>query len=540
MTNSSPRKNDQSDVALLKRLEATGPVIEKIREISGNAGISLGILHRGRVLYRANYGYRDVEARLKPTSDTVFPIASMSKALIASAFARLVDEGDFDWDTKLSSLVPEYSAPSDVIKCPELVTEANVVDLLAHRLGLARGDSYWLQKSQQVLVDRSETANMLGSLQPLSPFREKFMYSNWGYGLAGEILENITGMNMEEYFQKNVFKPLGMLHSTMAVPDEDKYAKAYMALSNATPWEIPPTGYEAGKSRAGAGACKSSINDLLVLYEAWMDSAADQEHRKSTSTAQSPFYRIADTWTSKMEINDGTGYGLGWCLTELPKVVGLLSVNEYECPNLPVLARGTQPQRLIYHQGSVCGALSAVYLLPETRSAVVVLGNSFDLCDTPDWISQLLIETLLDVSDPNDFVALAQQTSANAVSHHRLTNQNLDRERIPGTRPRPLEEYCGRFYNSLGNFFLEITVHGAGLRMSSQGFENTSYLLEHYHHDVFAWPCDRDAECKEAVFPRWTIGFHKVAFQSGIDGKITMCNWQLDKGVTDGDTFVRR
>lgn len=279
--------------------------------MSGNAGISLGVLHHGSVIYRANYGYRDVGAGLRPDSNTVFPIASMTKAMVSSSFAALVDEGVVSWDTKLSELVPEFATKTDDIKSPELVDEANLVDLLAHRLGVTAGNNFWSQKDQQVLIDKFETAKIVGSLQPLAPFRSKFMYLNWGYGLAGEILEKLTGKSLEDHFQGTLFKPLGMSRTTMAIPDADNTAKCYMALSNATPWEILPTAYVSGKARAGAGACKSTINDLLTLYNAWMVAEADQIQDQVTSKTGSPFKRVADTWTDRIAINDDSSYGLG-------------------------------------------------------------------------------------------------------------------------------------------------------------------------------------------------------------------------------------
>ncbi len=92
----------------------------------------------------------------------------------------------------------------------------------------------------------------------------------------------------------------------------------------------------------------------------------------------------------------------------------------------------------------------------------------------------------------------------------------------------------------LGNFFLEITRHGHdGLRMAQQGFENTSYLPRHYHDDVFFWPCDRDAESREALYPQPAIGLHKVYFLTGPDGNITQCNWQIDKAIPEGEIFSK-
>ncbi len=531
----------QSDTeAVVQRLEEATPFIEKIRAISGNAGISLGVLHHGETIYRANFGFRDVASGLPPDSDTVFPIASMTKAMVASSFAALVDEGKIGWETKLSELVPEFKTLNENIKAPELVTEANLMDLLTHRLGLTQGNNFWSQKDQQVLIDKSETAKIVGSLQPLAPFRSKFMYLNWGYGLAGEILENVTGEGLEEHFQRTLFKPLGLSRTTMAVPDANDYVKCYMALSNATPWEVRATAYVAGKARAGAGACKSTVNDLLILYKAWMEAAADQEQVGRTSTPGSPFKCVGDTWTSRAAINDETGYGLGWAMTQLPCKAGLLGVNGYECPELPTIAKGIEPQPMVYHQGSVSGALSAIYMLPKTRSAIVVLGNSFDLTDTPDWISQVLLEALFDAPERTDFIDLAKKTVANALSHHPPTVEQLAREQQKGTKARPLEEYCGRYYNQMGNFYLEISQHEDGLRMAPQGFNNVSYYLYHYNYDVFAWPVDRDADSKQALYPQHAIGLHKISFLPGSSGQITKCNWQIDKAIPEGEIFTKQ
>ena len=531
-----------AEAELLARLEQTGPIIEKIRRISGNAGLSLGILHHGKEIYRANYGHQDVAAKTPPTSDTVFPIASMTKSMIASGFASFVDRGNISWDTKLAERVPYFQSKAEEIKSRELFTEANVVDLLAHRLGLTAGNNFWSQKNQQVLIDKRETARIVGALEPLVPFRSKFMYSNWGYGLAGEILEELAGESLEEYFHKTLFKPLGLTRTTLGSPRDEEYAKCYMALSDATPYHVPPTAYYSGTARAGAGACKSTVNDLLKLYKAWMQAEADQSKTGETITPASPFRRVRDTWTGHIAINEESDYGFGWVLTHLPTKAGLVGVNAYECPGeYPVLAKGVKPQPLIYHQGSVTGSLSAVYLLPETETAVIVLGNSFDLSDTPDWVSQLLIEALLDAPERNDFVELAERTSANALTHHQPTIDKLASERVEGTSHKPLDAYCGRYFNRLGNFVLEITRHDDdGLRMAVQGFQDTSYILHHYHYDEFFWPCDRDAESKEALYPQTAIGLHKVLFSVEPDGRVNGLTWQIDKAIAAGEYFEKK
>lgn len=510
--------------------------------MSGNPGMSIGVLHQGKPIYRANYGYSNVSAKISPNSDTLYPIASMSKAMVATLFATLADQGKVSFETKLNTLVPEYQSPSSSLMCKELATHANVIDLLAHRLGITGGNNYWSQKNQEVLVHKPQTARIVGSLQSIGRFRESFCYSNWAYGLAGEILERLTQTDLATLAREWLFEPLGMTRTTMGVPNGDNVARCYMALTNGTPCEVPSTAYAATRARAGAGACRSSINDLLRLYAAWMAAANHQEANRTTSTPENPIKCASTQWASHNKVRDGEFYGLGWLITRLPTVAGRLGVNNYEAPTMPVLAEGIAPRTMIYHQGSVCGALSVVYLLPDTETAVVVLGNGFDLCDTPDYVGQILLEALLDVPAKyrNDYVTLAKKTSANAISHHRPIAELLLSQRKRGAPPRKdLHEYAGRYINGAGTFFLDIVVSGSGLRMAPQGSRHNVYELHHHDGDVFAWDCDRDAESREALYPQTSENFHKVKFRLDRAGRVESCNWQIDRAIAGGEEFYR-
>lgn len=113
-------------------------------------------------------------------------------------------------------------------------------------------------------------------------------------------------------------------------------------------------------------------------------------------------------------------------------------------------------------------------------------------------------------------------------------------EKETGTSPKALEEYTGRYYNKLGYFVLEISIYGDGLRLTPQDHEVASYDLHHYHHDVFAWDSDRDAESKEALSPQFAIGFHRVKFEADEGGNIIQLNWQIDKAIPEGERFLKR
>jgi len=115
-------------------------------------------------------------------------------------------------------------------------------------------------------------------------------------------------------------------------------------------------------------------------------------------------------------------------------------------------------------------------------------------------------------------------------------------ERIHGTAPKPLEMYAGRYYNKSKTFFLDIRISedDNGLDMACQGYRNATFHLSHYHYDVFWWPCDRDADCKEALFPQYYVGFHRIYFHTNDSGEAISCNWQIDKAIPEGENFYKR
>ena len=542
-----PRASQGNYEDVAARLESTSSLIEELRRVGGNAGISLGVLHHDSVIYRAKFGYyRDVEAKIAPDSDTAFYIASMSKAMAANALTSLVRDGKVSLETKLADLVPEYRDAGDMLKCKELATEATLLDLMAHRLGITAGNNLWSQKAAKVLVDKSETAKLVGFLQPLAPFRSSFMYSNWGYGLLGEIMESVSGKDLESLFQRTLFKPLGLKRSSLrAIAGEwENVTKCYQALSDATTYEIPPTPYSTGSARAAAGAVKSTVNDLLQLYSAWMAAANDQASTGQDETPGSPFAHVSAQWTPHNKVTEESDYGLGWVLTHLPAKVSITSLNPFEGADVPVLAKGTAPRRLVYHHGSVLGGLSSVYLLPDTETVIVVLGNTFDLFDTADFVSQVLLEALLDAPEPNEYVERGRRIAASTLGQLPATAAKLKAEQVHGTSPSlPLEAYAGKYYNLAGTFFLDVSVlpGGGGLKMTPMSVEASAYDLRHYHHDVFFWPgADRDLQLKEVLFPQPLPGFHKVEFRVVDQASVVSANWQIDRAIPDGETFYKR
>jgi len=249
------------------RLKSVHSIIPEICSVIGNAGTTIGVLYKGSIIHQASFGCRDVESKTPADNNTIYHIGSMTKALVAASFAILVDEGKVAWDTPLHELVPEFRQDNENIHLTELKSQANIIDLLSHQLGLTARNGYWLQKEQELTSDAKETANIVGLLQPVTGFRSNMAYCNWGYALAGVVLERLSGQSLDDFTTTYLFSPLGLANTNMAEPLSENLVSSYMALSNATPFKVPPPPLTDGKVLSAARAGKSIINDLLVLYK---------------------------------------------------------------------------------------------------------------------------------------------------------------------------------------------------------------------------------------------------------------------------------
>jgi hypothetical protein len=91
--------------------------------------------------------------------------------------------------------------------------------------------------------------------------------------------------------------------------------------------------------------------------------------------------------------------------------MGQIGINPGLMPHgMPVVGKGVPPRLVIFHQGSLPGALSLIMLLPDTESAIVITSNALALDDVPDWVGQMVLEEFLEVPavERNDYIAAAK------------------------------------------------------------------------------------------------------------------------------------
>jgi hypothetical protein len=134
-------------------------------------GMAIAIVKDGEIIYAKGFGVKDVRTKEPVDSETLFPIASNTKAFTSAALAILVDRGLISWSDKVTDYLPYFK-----LWDPYVTENITISDLLTHRAGLATfsGDLLWYG----TLYSREEIIKRARHLKPAFGFRERFGYSN--------------------------------------------------------------------------------------------------------------------------------------------------------------------------------------------------------------------------------------------------------------------------------------------------------------------------------------------------------------------------
>ena len=148
------------------------------------AGVAVGIVKDGEIIFARGYGVKSVDTSEKVDEHTSFAIASNSKAFTSTALALLVEEGKLSWQDRVMDHIPEFKMYNDYV-----TQNFNIQDLLTHRsgLGLGAGDLQKWPSGSDFTID-----DMLINFQhfePVSAFRTKYDYDNILYLVAGEVIK---------------------------------------------------------------------------------------------------------------------------------------------------------------------------------------------------------------------------------------------------------------------------------------------------------------------------------------------------------------
>jgi len=333
----------------------TSAQIDRIVEQAMNAfdvpGIAVAVVKDGRVIHSRGYGVRSVNTGQKVDENTLFAIASNTKAFTAASLGILVDEGKLKWEDKVIDYIPELRLYNSY------VTEDFIIkDLLTHRsgMGLGAGDLMIWPGSPDFTKD--DVIHNLRYLRQTSPFRTKYDYDNLLYIVAGEVVARVSGTSWEEFVESRIMKPLGMNVTAASInrlKDRSNIIDAHVPVNGKL--EVVPK--HEGDLHNPVGGIMSSIADMSKWVIMQMNNGKYGEKLEKQIFSEEVH---SEMWTpqtiiavrSKNVYNTHfAAYGLGWRMSDEKgyKVVG--------------------------HTGSLQGIVTQVTLVPEIKLGIIVFTN---------------------------------------------------------------------------------------------------------------------------------------------------------------------
>src|SRR5215471_3266691 len=226
------------------------------------AGAVVSVVKDGQVLFQKGYGYADVEAKKPVLPDqTLFRPGSISKLFTATAVMQLVEQGKLDLDRDVNEYL-DFAIPKTY---PEPVTLRR---LLTHTAGFEETlKNLFVARESDLKALRNYLVNQMPAR--IYPPGKVPSYSNYGFSLAGHIVERVSGEKFERYIDNHILKPLKMNSSTfdqpLPAPLAPQMSKGYREASK------KPRDFELVQA-APAGALSTTAADMTRFMLAFLQN----------------------------------------------------------------------------------------------------------------------------------------------------------------------------------------------------------------------------------------------------------------------------
>ena len=391
-------------------------------------GLAIAIVKDGKVIVSKGYGTRNISKPWeKVNENTLFQIASNTKAFTGTSLALLASQNRLSLDDKVNRYMPGFR-----LKDTFATSQATIRDLLCHRLGFETFQGDFLNWAGN--LSRKDIIAGLANLDPKYSFRSHFGYCNAAFLTAGEIIPLVTDTSWDNFVDYHFFRPLQMIRTTTA------WFGIYTDTNAALPYtlcegKLERMPYANIDNLGPAASINSSVHDLSHWLLMQLDSG------RYNGTQVVPYSVLQTTRTSNTIISDQNNpyfsskhfqtYGLGWYLEDYNGV------------------------RIIRHDGGANGFVTTTCVIPELNLGIVVLTNS-DENSLYSALRQQIIDAYMNLPYRNYSDYYFQR-----VSKKRLQDEDsLKKDRhlvAKHTKPElPLRAYTGKYHNPV---YGDITVN---------------------------------------------------------------------------------
>jgi len=420
-------------------------------------GMAVAIVKDGKVVFAKGYGVKEFSKQEKVDENTLFAIASNTKAFTAAALAMLVDEGKINWDDKVRDYLPYFK-----LYDPYVTEEMTILDLLCHRCGLKTfsGDLLWYETSYSTV----EVIKRARYLKPGYGFRSGYGYSNIMFMAAGEVVPAVTGKPWKDFIKERIFEPLGMKTTNIGTTHLKNYtnvsAAHYVYLDGKTV-TVP---YTSSDSMGGAGSINSNVMEMAQWLKMLLNNGMFDNQRILSEDS------IWEMW-SPHNINRVT-----------PSTKKLFPTTHFICYGLGWGLSDYYGYKVIAHGGGLDGMISRVALVPEIKLGLVILTNSIN--GLPNALGNKIIDTYLGVKS-KDWSRIYLERYRNSVEKEMQRGMDITKKQAKGTNVEvKLDDYTGLYGDPMYGD-AKVTLQEGKLVLELLPAPVFISDLTHLHYDTF-------------------------------------------------------
>ncbi len=445
-----------TDTALQNAVVSIDKLAQKQIDDEVVPGLAIAIVYNDKIVLAKGYGVQETGKSEKVDADTVFQLASISKAVASTVVAAVVGEKIVTWDAKISDLDPAF-ALSD----PWVTANLTIRDLFAHRSGLP---SHAGDILEDLGYNQAQVLHRLRYQHPDSSFRSAYAYTNFGLTEGALAAARAANTPWEVLSEEKLYKPLGMTSTSSRFSDfwaRKNKAVGHMLVDGKWVHKMQRT----PDPQSPAGGVSSSANDMAK----WMrlqiaggkfegkqivdEKALAETHRPHMLTSFSPISGLPDY------------YGLG------------MNVNYDKNGRL-----------LIGHSGGFAlGAATNVKMIPAETLGICVLTNAAPI-GVAEGIAATFTDLALNTKVSQDWLSLFRQIFADPA----MLGETVGHYSEPAKSPLPAlaySVYSGTYENELyGKLKIAETANGLSISLG----EKVTTAIKHYSHDTFIYKLETE------------------------------------------------
>jgi CubicO group peptidase (beta-lactamase class C family) len=451
---SSAQTKSQKVSSLLSQGAIFDKYIQDAMPVWKVPGLSVAVVKDGRIIFKKGYGRTELGKSTAFDTSTIAICASTTKAMTAVCVAFLVDAGKLKWNDKVADILPGFK-----INDAYTTSQITVKDLLTHNAGLGNADWLWVVQN-----DDSDILRRMQYLIPSYSLRSSFIYQNLMYGVAGQVIEKVSGKKWQDFITENLFRVLGMTrtYATYVYSSKETNRISPHFMINDSVNVIPYIDYPGVSA---AGAVWSCANDISKWMMFMLDSAKWNGKRflrpETFSELMKPQAIIpANEFYPTMKITKPhwTTYGLGWFQQDY---------------------RG---KMIEFHTGSLDGAVAIIGLVPDEHFGIYIFEN-LDHAELRHALMLKAFDLWLFNDNSKDWSTDLFKLYSKLKADSKEKQKESDTKRVPGTRPSlALQGYIGKYSSDIYGD-AQVTINDGNLFVK---YPNNNILkLEHWNYDIF-------------------------------------------------------